>query len=85
MRVCCVHGTTPPAEFAVVKWFAPPQYPDNDPLTVRIALGGAPAPAPLVLSLDQIDPSRIMFEIDSSSQNKFMMRIEGVDVMPGDE
>ena len=24
VRVCCVHDTTPPAEFVVVKWFAPP-------------------------------------------------------------
>ena len=71
-------------EFAVVKWFAPPEYPDDDPLTVRIPLRGAPAPAPPVLSLDQIDPARIMFELDLSAQNKYMMRIEGVDVMPGD-
>ena len=63
-----------------MEWFAVPEYPDGDPLLVRINKHGPSAQAPNVLSLDEIDPCRVMYEL--TPQNMFMMRVEGVDVSP---
>ena len=65
-------------ELAVVEWFPEPVYPDGDPLLVRIDLDNEPADAPTnVLYLNEIDPSRVLYEIDESSI--YMMRVEGLD------
>ena len=69
-------------ELAVVEWFAPPSYPDDDPLTVYVVLQ-APRPHncdPFIL-LDEIDPTPVMYErVDDSGV--YMMRLRGVDLTP---
>ena len=69
-------------DVALVNWFSPPQYPDGDPLWVQIDNSGQvpPAKQPNFLHLDEMDPARILYELDTSSKLN-MMRIEGVDVM----
>ena len=67
------------SELAMVTWFAEPEYPDGDPLLVRIDMDGEPAPAPPVLLLSEIDPARVLFERDGRFM--YMMRVEGLDVM----
>ena len=66
-------------ECAVVKWFASPEYPDSDPLLVRIDTRKPPAVAPQVLYLNAIDPSRVLYEIDRPFM--YMMCVEGLDLM----
>lgn len=73
--VCSNFGTV--TELAVVEWFPEPVYPDGDPLLVRIDQDNEPADAPKVLYLYEIDPSRVLYEIDGSSI--YMMRVEGLD------
>ena len=76
--VCSNFGTV--TELAVVEWFPAPVYPDGDPLLVRIDLDNEPEPADAptnVLYLNEIDPSRVLYEIDESSI--YMMRVEGLD------
>ena len=73
--VCSNFGTV--TELAVVEWFPDPVYPDGDPLLVRIDLDKERANAPNVLYLYEIDPSRVLYEIDGSSI--YMMRVEGLD------
>ena len=76
VRVVCRHfGTV--TQLAVVEWFPEPQYPDGDPLLVLIDTTRPVAEAPEVLYLDEIDPARVLYEIDGSSM--YMMRVEGLD------
>ena len=67
-------------EIALVKWFAKPEYPDGDPLLVRIDMRSPPAQTPNFLYLVEIDPARILHEI--ARPFVYMMRVEGVDVSP---
>ena len=66
------------SELAVVQWFAKPEYPDGDPLLVRIDTREPRALAPTLLHLDEIDPDRILYEIDPPFI--FMMRVQGLDI-----
>ena len=69
-------------DFALVTWFPPPRYPDGDPLTVRIDLDGIDVnniPRVRVVSLNDIQPSRIMVEIEKDCM--YMMRKDGVDTV----
>ena len=71
-------------DLMVVTWFAYPEYRDGDPLTVRISL-------PVnglnvndirevdVVSLDDIQPSRIIVDIDTTHDCLYMLRVEGLD------
>ena len=61
-----------------MQWFAKPEYPDGDPLLVRIHKNAPPAEAPEVLYLDEIDPARVLYEVDTSYI--YMMRVEGLDI-----
>ena len=71
-------------DFALVTWFQPPEYPDGDPLWVRVRLHGPDTQEYNFLRLDEIDPSRVLYEwVDRNSVN--MMRLEGVDTMPQDQ
>ena len=69
-------------DYAVVTWFPPPEYPDRDPLTVRISLGGSDPNSFIgnvrVVSLKDIAPSRVLVEI-VLSESMYMMRKEGLD------
>lgn len=63
-----------------MEWFAAPEYPDNDPLLVRIALNDPPPPECIpFLSLDEIDPTPVMYELTST--HMYMMRLYGLDIM----
>ena len=72
-------------DFAVVSWFPPPVYPDGDPLTVKIVLGGMDINNIVgvnVVPLFDIHPSRIAVEIDGDNDCMYMLRIDGTDTMP---
>ena len=80
MRVVCTRQQKK-TDLAVVTWFPPPEYPDGDPLLVKIDLDGEiPEGCPPFLLLSQIDPSPIMYELDT--RNLFMMRLRGLDTNP---
>ena len=74
----CDHFT----DLVSVTWFPVPEYPDNDPLTVRILLHDVDVNNILevdVLSLNDIQPSRIIVDLDSLHNCMYMLRIEGLD------
>ena len=78
-----IFQTSKSTGFAFVSRFAPPKYPDHDPLTVEIDLQGEPVESPNMLYLDQIDPARIMFMVNRErSCMNVTMRVEGIDVSP---
>ena len=66
------------SELALVQWFAAPEYPDGDKLLVRIDTHKPPVPVPSFLQLDEIDPDRIMYEMDPLFM--YMMRVQGLDI-----
>jgi hypothetical protein len=72
-------------QFAVVTWFPRPTYPDGDPLTVRISLDGVPdvnnIPVSRVISLYDIEPSRVVVGLERRHNCMFVMRLEGLDTM----
>ena len=64
---------------------SPPVYPDGDPLTIKIVLGGMDINNIVgvnVVPLFDIHPSRIAVEIDSDNDCMYMLRIDGMDTMP---
>lgn len=84
-RVVCACGLC--TDFAHVVFFPRPFYPDGDPLTVRIDLNGLDInniPDKHIVSLNDIQPSRILVEIDTYHDYMIMMRIEGLDTLPRD-
>ena len=51
--------------YAVLKWFSTPEYPDGDPLLVRVDTRADPAAhLPRAIPLNDLDPSRVLFEQD---------------------
>ena len=71
-------------DFVVVTWLPRPVYPDRDPLTVRIDLGGVNVNRmnnKTVSSLNDIQPSRVIVDIDSVNDCLYPMRIEGTDLV----
>ena len=66
------------SDLAVVEWFAPPSYPNGDPLLVRIDTREPSSSASDILHLSKIDPARILYEIDHPFI--YMMRVEGLDI-----
>ena len=72
-------------DFAIVGWLPFPYYPDSDPLTVVIQLNGLDVNNIAVhqlVPLYDIQPSRVAVEIDTRNDCLYMLRIEGLDVMP---
>lgn len=72
-------------DFCIVSWLPPPIYPDLDPLTVEIRIVGLDVnnlDRNSVVSLNDIQPSRVAVEIDESGHSMFMMRMEGLDTLP---
>ena len=72
-------------DLVVVTWFPLPDYPDRDPLTVRIVLNGLDVnilPEIVVVPLYDIQPSRVAVEIDNEHDCMNMLRMEGTDTMP---
>ena len=75
------------SDMRYVIWFPKPCYPDGDTLTVRIVLRGLDInniPDKHIVSLNDIQPSRILVEIDTDNDYMNMMRIEGTDTIPHD-
>lgn len=70
-------------DFAVVTWFPRPTYPDGDPLTVKIELAGVVDVNNIntvsVIALNDIQPSRVLVEINTENHYMFVMRMEGLD------
>ena len=63
--ITCSCAKVPRVHYAIVKWFAAPEYPDGDPLLVRVDMEATPADhLPRLLPLARIDPSRILTERD---------------------
>ena len=72
-RVVCACQVT---DFARVTWFPKPCYPDGDPLTVKIVLRGLDVnniPDKHIVSLNDIQPSRICVEIDGTGHDYMIM------------
>ena len=71
-------------DLVVVTWFPRQVYPDSDPLTVRIDLGGLDVNTMTnhtVSSLNDIQPSRVIVNIDVVNDCLYPMRISGTDVI----
>jgi hypothetical protein len=80
LRVMC--GCHTFHEVAVVEWFPRPTYPDGDPLTVKIDLRGVDVNnvgVRTVVSLLDIQPSRVCVGVDAQNECMYMMRMEGTD------
>ena len=81
LRISC-STTYEVSEIAVVEWFAPPAYPDGDPLLVSIDLNDEP---PVneneFLFLEEIDPTKVMYELCDRGDTMFVMRMHGLDTM----
>ena len=74
-------------DLVFVTWFPLPTYPDRDPLTVRISIQAIQInniPRGTIVSLNDLDGSRIGAEIDAPTQYMYMLRFDGVDTMPLD-
>ena len=70
-------------DLAVVEWFAPPTYPDGDPLLVKIRLDQPPPPeCENFLLLGEIDPTPVIFELVPGGRVMFVMRTRGLDISP---
>ena len=83
LRVMC--GCHRFVEVAVVERFPLPTYPDGDPLTVKIDVCGVDVNnvgVGTVVSLLDIQPSRVLVDIDQHHDCMYMMRMHGVDTMP---
>ena len=81
-RVMCVCHSF--LDVVLITWFPFPNYPDGDPLTVRIDLGGLNVnniPRINVVPLIDLHPSRIGVEIDNVHHCIYMLRFDGIDTM----
>ena len=69
----------------MLTWFPRPTYPDGDPLTVRVDLTGVPDVNTMtnfdIISLLDLEPSRILVELNRHGTDMYMMRMEGIDRM----
>ena len=72
-------------EIATVTWYPFPEYPDRDPLLVRIDLTDElpDVDLPSFLYLSEIDPTGVMYElVGNPPTHMFMMRLRGLDTNP---
>ena len=68
--------------YAYVEWLGVPEYPFFDTsLIVRIRDNSRPCPAPQILSIFDIDPSRIIYLRSDTESSYWMCRIEGWDTI----
>ena len=65
---------------AHVRWLPEPEYPTGNPLLVRLHRGRPPPNAPCIVSLIDIDPSRVT--ILHEGTYIYMMRMNGINTMP---
>ena len=68
--------------FAYIEWFPVPEYPmDGTPLIVKVGDNAPPNIIPPLISIFDIDPSRIINERDDNELCYYMCRIEGLDTV----
>ena len=68
--------------FAYVDWLGKPDYPfDNTPLIVRVRDNSSMCPAPNVMSILDIDPTKIIFGRDEGERCFYMLRLKGLDTI----
>lgn len=75
----CVHNS---GLFAYIHWFNKPDYPfEGTPLVVRIQDSSPPVcdSPQQVVSIFDIDPSRVIIERSDTEHSYYMCRIEGLD------
>ena len=80
--MCACHSFI---DLVLITWFPVPTYPDGDPLTIKIFLGGLRVnniPLLNVVSLNDIHPSRVGVEIDNIHNCMYMLRFDGTDTNP---
>ena len=67
--------------YASVHWFSRPTYPDDTPLVVRVGEDGSFVDKTFgsIVSICDIDPSRVMVEYDSHPDTYYVMRDSGYD------
>ncbi len=70
------------SRYACVQWLNVPDYPvSGTPIVVRLCDDAQPCTVPSVLSIFDIDPSRVISERSDSEHCYYMCRIEGVDTI----
>ena len=68
--------------FAYVDWLGKPDYPfDNTPLIVRVRDNASVCPSPNVISILDIDPTKIIFGRDEGERCFYMLRLKGLDTI----
>ena len=68
--------------FAYIEWLRMPHYPmDGTPLIVNVSDNAPVCFAPTVVSIFDIDPSRVIIERDDGENCYYMCRIEGLDTI----
>ena len=68
--------------FAYVDWLGKPDYPfENTPLVVRVRDNAVACPAPKILSILDIDPTKIIFGRDGVENCFYMLRLKGWDTI----
>ena len=65
---------------AHVRWFPVPDYPTGTPVVVRLRAGNPLPPLPCVISLTEIDPSKIILMPENNDY--YPIRMTGIDTMP---
>ena len=68
--------------FAYVEWFGKPEYPfEGTPLIVRVRDNAPACPAPKVISILDIDSTKIIFERCEKESAFYMLRMKGLDTI----
>ena len=68
--------------YAYVSWFNKPDYPfEGTPLVVRVKDDAQPVQSSTVISIFDIDPSRVIIERSDKEGCFYMCRIEGLDTI----
>ena len=65
---------------AHVKWLPVPDYPTGTPVFARLTRGQNPPPEPCIVSLREIDPSKVAMLHEGD--HVYMMRMSGVNTIP---
>ena len=65
---------------AHVRWFPVPDYPTGTPIVVRLRTGNPLPVVPCIISLTELDPSKIILLHENN--DVYPMRMTGIDIMP---
>lgn len=69
--------------YASVRWFGKPSYPLGTPMVVKVMGDGSDVRRQYgcVISIEQIDPSRVMVEFSRQPETYYVMRDSGYDII----